>query len=167
MKRLCFSFLLLISIVVVSVAATPKSAVSKSKKPVQNGQVTTKVAPVESAIKDIDRLDFRRLIYDVDNKDTVIFQGKEPAIVLYTAGWCPQCRKLEPVYERLAKEYKGRVSFYRVNYDNERQMCISMGIYQIPVLMFFPMQGRPKSLIGYMPYEEFKEIIETNVLVKP
>jgi|GEM_PF-840697 len=166
MKRTIISLLCLFAFYAISTAVSPKSAPAKNSKTAKPVQVAPKAEPVESAIKDIDRLDFRRLIYDVDNKDTVIFQGKEPAIVLYTAGWCPQCRKLEPVYERLAKEYKGRVSFYRVNYDNERQMCISMGIYQIPVLMFFPMQGRPKSLIGYMPYEEFKEIIETNVFAK-
>ena len=84
-----------------------------------------------------------------------------PCIVDFWATWCAPCRKLDPILKELAEEYKGRVKFYKVNVDKEREVAEGyFGINSIPVLLFVPKTGEPKKILGLDTKESIREKIE-------
>jgi thioredoxin len=119
----------------------------------------------EQTVIHIDKSQFLKEVYNYElNSNVVIYRGKKPCIVDFYADWCGPCRKLSPILEELAEEYKGKIIVYKVNSDKERQLAGDLGIQALPTLMFFPMKGKPSATTGYMPKEELKKIIDSQLL---
>lgn len=46
-------------------------------------------------------------------------QNREPLVITdFTASWCKPCQKMTPVFEGLAKEYKGSAVFCKVDIND-------------------------------------------------
>lgn len=45
----------------------------------------------------------------------VAMQDNKPFVVMFHAPWCGYCRKFEPVFKKLAKEYSGKYNFVLIN----------------------------------------------------
>lgn len=44
--------------------------------------------------------------------------NNRPMVIEAYATWCPPCKTYSPTFARLAREYQGKVDFYKVNVDN-------------------------------------------------
>ncbi|WP_104637414.1 thioredoxin family protein [Helicobacter felis] len=66
-------------------------------------------------------------------------QKIQQGIVLIDVGasWCPDCRRIEPIMEQLAKDYADRVSFYKVDFDVSEDLKEELAIRRIPTLIFY------------------------------
>ena len=51
---------------------------------------------------------FNKLVYDL-KADKLIYLGKLPAIVDFTAVWCGPCRQTAPILDDIAREYAGKM----------------------------------------------------------
>jgi thioredoxin 1 len=58
-------------------------------------------------------------------------------VVDFTATWCPPCKMLAPVFERVAEKYDGKVKFYKVDIDENVAVSAKYGVQTIPNLLFF------------------------------
>ncbi|GAA7447239.1 thioredoxin family protein [Helicobacter pylori] len=61
----------------------------------------------------------------------------QAVVVNVGANRCPDCRKIEPIMENLAKTYKGKVEFFKVSFDESQDLKESLGIRKIPTLIFY------------------------------
>ncbi|WP_024112007.1 thioredoxin family protein [Helicobacter pylori] len=61
----------------------------------------------------------------------------QAVVVNIGANWCPDCRKIEPIMENLAKTYQGKVEFFKVSFDESQDLKESLGIRKIPTLIFY------------------------------
>lgn len=84
--------------------------------------------------------------------------GYHPCIVDFYATWCGPCKRLAPIMEKLAKKYKGRISFYKVDVDQAEKLSAVYGIQSIPTV-FFCANGEIRSQVGFIPEEELEEVI--------
>jgi len=92
----------------------------------------------------IGKADFMKLVMDFDkNPETWVYKGEIPCIVDFYADWCAPCRITSPILEELAREYSGKVNFYKVNVDKERELASVFGVQSIPTFLFCPMEGNP------------------------
>jgi thioredoxin 1 len=66
-----------------------------------------------------------------------VLQADSPVVVDFYADWCPPCRALAPTIKDLAKEYRGRVTFVKVNVDKGRGLAQAFGIRGIPTVIVF------------------------------
>ena len=55
-------------------------------------------------------------------------------VVDFWAPWCGPCRMVGPIIEQLAAEYAGRVTFGKLNVDDNPTVPRSFGIQSIPTL---------------------------------
>lgn len=75
-----------------------------------------------------------------------VVSGPKPVLVDYWATWCPPCRIMEPVVEKLAAKYSGRVLFAKVNVDEEMGISSRYQIFSIPTFMIFK-NGEPMDAV--------------------
>jgi thioredoxin 1 len=77
---------------------------------------------------------------------------KYPLVVMDCwAEWCGPCHMVAPVIEELAKDYRGKIVFGKLNVDNNRNAAASYGIMSIPTLLVFKNGQLADQIIGAMP----------------
>lgn len=151
-KSILFVMALLVS---VSCSLSAKSDKDVKKK-VTKGKVTT-----------LTRAQFMAKVYNyLKNQDTWIYEGDKPCIIDFTADWCAPCREIAPIMRELAEEYTDKVAIYRVDIDREKDLADLFGIRSVPTLVFVPMEGEPKMIIGAFPKKIIVEQIDSFLLGK-
>jgi thioredoxin 1 len=89
-----------------------------------------------------------------------VLESREPVIVDFWAPWCRPCHMVAPVTAKLAKEYKGRVKFCKVNVDENREVVRKYQVMSIPSLLFFK-GGQPvDQIIGAVSESELQSKVE-------
>jgi thioredoxin 1 len=92
------------------------------------------------------------------------FLGDKPCLIDFYADWCAPCRITSPILEELAKEYAGKVNFYKIDTQKERELAMVFGIQGIPAFLYCPMEGKPtmSSGIARTP-EETKQMFRDQI----
>ncbi len=83
-----------------------------------------------------------------------------PALVDFWAPWCGPCRAIAPVLEELAVEYKGKLTVAKVNVDENRKLAGNHGVMSIPTMILFKNGKVLDKLIGLVPKERLKELMD-------
>jgi thiol-disulfide isomerase/thioredoxin len=64
-----------------------------------------------------------------------IIQG-ENIILMFSAGWCGDCRVIEPILPDLEKE-NNKYTFYHVDRDEYIDLCSELNVFGIPSFVAF------------------------------
>ncbi len=79
-----------------------------------------------------------------------VVEAGTPALVDFYADRCRPCRELAPILTRLEAEYAGRVSFFRVDVEEARELASQHRIRYLPTLVLYRggkqvgrIEGRP------------------------
>jgi thioredoxin len=78
------------------------------------------------------------------------------------APWCAPCRAIAPVVEQLAKDYRGRVVFGKLNVDENPETQYRFGIMAIPTLLVMKKGQEVDRIVGALPKNELESRISTH-----
>lgn len=168
-KNISMGKVLLILIVAVVVVAScthrKKTVLAKETAAAEHGNDNKGETVIESNVVYLTTDDFKHKVMNYDeHPQEWVFEGKRPAVVDFYATWCGPCKMTAPILEKLAVEYKGKVDFYKVDIDRERELAETFGIQSIPTFLFIPAKGKPTFQMGAMQKRDFEEIIDTELL---
>jgi thioredoxin 1 len=159
MKKIAFFFLFF--------GALSLNACSSNSGDSKNGNNSSSVAKSEGKVVMLTADEFKKLVWDYQKSpQTWVFNGDQPVIIDFYADWCRPCKMIAPIMEELAKEYNGKVRFYKVNTDQQRELAGLFNINSIPAVLFVPKNGKPQMSVGAMQKEGYKDAISTVLNVK-
>ena len=99
---------------------------------------------------------------EIDPAEFAKLTAEGPAVVDFKAVWCPACRTLGPVVDRLADEYRGRVFIGKLDVDAEgaREIAGRFGIRGIPTLVFLRDGTEAGRVVGLAEEADLKAAID-------
>lgn len=72
-----------------------------------------------------------------NNFENDVLHADKPVLLDFWAPWCPYCRRIAPVFDKVAAQYQDRLTAGKVNYDEEPKLIERLGIDTIPTLILF------------------------------
>lgn len=102
---------------------------------------------------------FKQKVFNYETSKEWKFEGDKPAIIDFYADWCGPCKIVAPILEELQVEYGDKLTIYKVNTEEQRELSAIFGIQSIPSLLFIPKEGQPQMAMGALPKETFRQAI--------
>jgi len=84
---------------------------------------------------------------DDSNFREVIDASAVPVLVDFYADWCPPCRRLTPLLEKLSTELDGQLKIVKLDVDNT-SLASQFGVMNIPTMILFKNGQEVNRLIG-------------------
>ena len=84
----------------------------------------------------------------------------KPIFIDFYGDWCEPCKVFEQIIEELMPEYKDRVTFYKVNIENESQLSEIFEVGHIPHFIMISKDGGVSPGSGALNKETLKYFIE-------
>ena len=109
---------------------------------------------------------FKDSVFDYVNEKEWQYKGEKPCVIDFYTTWCGPCKRLAPIMEELSEQYAGKVTFYKADTEQERELAYVFQIASIPQVMYIPVKGQPILLKGLSPKEEIIKIIDEHLVGK-
>ncbi|MGD9083008.1 MAG: thioredoxin domain-containing protein [Desulfobacterales bacterium] len=106
----------------------------------------------DSGIRYIDSMEQFNKIIQTSGERLLIFD--------FYADWCPPCKEIEPVLEKIAKEKSEMVTVYKINIDRNRTLANFFCVSGIPHVVFLKNKETVLTLSGLYPKNMYLKVVE-------
>jgi len=100
---------------------------------------------------------------DTNFTDEVVNSDK-PVLVDFWAEWCGPCRMIGPIVEELAGEYDGKAKIGKVDVDSNPEISMKFNIRSIPTLLVFKGGKVVDQVIGAVPKQHLKRVLDAQLV---
>lgn len=92
----------------------------------------------------------------------IIPENGRPMIVDFSANWCPPCRQLKPIFEKLAIDFRDRIDFVTIDVDENPELSQAYGVQSIPMMVFLNKDGQVQNtIVGFQNRDQLLAAINT------
>jgi thioredoxin 1 len=91
-----------------------------------------------------------------DDFDAEVVKSTLPVVVDFFATWCPPCKSLAPIFDRVAGGFAGQIKFVKINTDEAPEISAQFGIRGVPTMIFFKNGKATNTLVGLRPEADIK-----------
>lgn len=82
----------------------------------------------------------------------------------FWADWCPPCKIMEPVILELEKELTDKVSFQKIDVDENPEIAQKYGIMSIPTYVILKEEAEVDRIIGATSKENFLDFLKKHLV---
>lgn len=90
---------------------------------------------------------------DIDDStfEKEVLNAEGITIVDFWAPWCGPCRKMGPLLDEIAEEYKNQVKVVKINTDENLKTATEYQISSLPSVFIFKNGEAKETMVGLMP----------------
>ena len=147
----------LVALGVIGFAFTKKSSVDKINKQEMTTAESNKVKQMNNEM-------FKNTILDYTTATGWANKSGKPVVIDLYADWCGPCRMIAPILKDLANEYDGKVDFYKVDVDKEKDLASLFQARSIPLVVLITKSGEVKPMVGAQGKSSYKKAIDSFLL---
>ena len=92
-----------------------------------------------------------------------VLAAETPVLVDFTADWCPPCRMIKPVLERVAAEQTGRMRVVTLDVDDNPEVTRRYGVMGMPTLALFVRGELVTTVVGARPQAALMAALEPHL----
>jgi len=93
-----------------------------------------------------------------------IINGEKPVLVDFWAEWCMPCKIMHPIFERLARRFKDKIIFARLNVDEYGEIASLFRVFSIPTFILFYKGNPVDAVVGAVGEEGLLKLLRKYIV---
>ena len=95
-----------------------------------------------------------------------VLASETPVLVEFTAGWCPPCKMIAPVLDRIATEQAGRMRVIALDVDENPEITRRYNVMGMPTMALFKGGEVVTTIVGARPQVALMQALEPHLPVR-
>ena len=92
-----------------------------------------------------------------------VLQNEKPVLVDFWAPWCGPCKMLSPELQKVADQLGDRMSFVKLNTDENPNIAGEYGVSGIPCLILFKGGQAVDRIVGFVPAKHIADMLSKHL----
>ena len=94
------------------------------------------------------------------NFEQEVLKAETPVLVDFYAEWCGPCKMAEPIINKLADEFTGKVKIVKLNVDENQEIAQQYQVMSIPTVIIFKAGTEAERKVGFPGEAGYRAIVE-------
>jgi thioredoxin 1 len=96
-------------------------------------------------------------VTELSGKEFDNFAKEKFVVIDFYADWCMPCLMMAPVIEDIARKFKGKIKFGKVNIEDNQELAQKFRIVSLPTFILFKDGKQADQFVGSKSIEDFEE----------
>ena len=96
-------------------------------------------------------------VTELSSKEFDNFTKEKVVLIDFYADWCMPCVMMTPVIEDIARKFKGKIKFGKVNIEDNQELAQKFRIASLPTFILFKDGKQANQFVGSRSIEDFEE----------
>ncbi len=92
-----------------------------------------------------------------------LIASEKPVLIDFFAAWCGPCQQMMPFVKKMKEEYNNKAIVETIDYDRNKELALSLGVDEIPMLLIYKKGKLIWRGIGLTPEATLRKVVNENM----